>query len=136
MPLSKNDGQEPGKIGEREQNWDPLLDVGQRPIPRSVSSLTELPPFGTPEGRGGQSFFEGAHDPVFRAVEQPVAADKVEPGVTLAEYRDERDRSHHAWAPVAILFKAAMSPTMPVFSVKKKEFVSPRRALIRSAIST
>ena len=27
MLLSKNEGQEPGKIGEREQNWDPLLDV-------------------------------------------------------------------------------------------------------------
>jgi hypothetical protein len=27
MLLTENDGQEPGKIGEREQNWDPLFDV-------------------------------------------------------------------------------------------------------------
>src|SRR6202158_769284 len=90
--LRKNDRQESGKIREGEQNWDPLLDVRQRPVPRSVSSLTERPPFGTPEGRGGQSFFEGTHNPVFRAVEQPVAANKIEPSETLAEYRGEWDR--------------------------------------------
>jgi hypothetical protein len=27
MLLTENDGQEPSKIGEREQNWDPLFDV-------------------------------------------------------------------------------------------------------------
>ena len=133
----KKNGDEPRNVVEREQYWDPLLDMRQRPVLSSVSSFTQLPPFGAPERRGGQALFESTHDPVFRAVQKPVAADEVEPGETLAEYGHERNgQPRRCTAGGKVLQSRDEPDERGIQRQEKGVFVSPRRALIRSAIST
>jgi hypothetical protein len=125
------------RVDRREQDRHPLLDVREREVPPRILPLADRRPSADQYGDAGNRCSRRPTTLYLAVVQLAIRADDRPPGCGLPERGgDEQDQRPRRELSRMLLPKKPTSVRMALLSVRKNVFASPRRLLMRSAIST